>query len=99
MDRKQESVNQLVEKVRQYFPKQVRQCLEYKQDYGANGSEPIVIYGRFPNRLPQFDPKLLEIINGKVVEKQQDSTLIEGKWEGMNCRIQLRCEALAAAAQ
>ena len=100
MDRTNEIANQLVEKVREYFPKPVRQCLECRCETGTKGtSTTIFIYGRFPNQLPHYDPKLLGLISGVVTEKQKDSCMIQGKWQGLECRLQLRCETLAAVAQ
>jgi hypothetical protein len=100
MNRTDELANQLIEKVREYFPQPVRHFLEYKTETGSNGAAgTIVIRGRFPNQLPQFEPKLLALFDGAVTEKQKDAVLIKGKWQGIDCRLQLRCEALAAVAQ
>jgi hypothetical protein len=100
MNRTYEIANQLVEKVREYFPKPVRQCFQYRCEAGANGaSETIVIYGRFPNQLPQYDPKLLGLIAGVVTNNENDSCQIQGKWQGVDCRLQLRCERLSAVCQ
>src|SRR5262249_52008074 len=98
MERKNENATQLFAKVCEYFPKQARNCLDYKTEYGADGNvTAIVIRGRFPKALPQYDAKLLEIISGQVTEQQQDSVVIRGKWQGIECRLQLRGETLAAA--
>ena len=98
MDRKNENADQLFSKVCEYFPKQVRGCLKSKPEYDVNGNlSTIVIRGRFPKGLPQYDAKLLELIGGRVTEKEQDAIEIRGQWQGISCLMQLRSESLATA--
>ena len=100
MYRTDELANQLVEKVRGYFPQTVRHLIGYKRDSGSDGAaETIVIRGCFPHQLPQVDSRLLALFKGTVTGKQNDSVLIKGKWQGMDCRLQLRCEMLGAVTQ
>ena len=100
MYRTDELANQLVEKVRGYFPQSVRHLLGYKRDSGSDGAaETIVIRGCFPHQFPQVDSRLLALFEGTVTGKQKDAVLIKGKWQGMDCRLQLRCEMLEAVAQ
>jgi hypothetical protein len=82
------------------FPNLFRQCFEYRCEAGANGSgATIIIHERFPNQLPQYDPKLLWLIGGVVTKNEKDACLIQGKWQGLECRLQLRCEILSAVCQ
>ena len=100
MNRTDKLANRLIEKVRGYFPQSVRHFLGYKPDSGSDGAaETIVIRGCFPDRLPQVDSRLLALFEGTVTGKQKDAVLIKGKWQGIDCRLQLRCEMLAAVAQ
>lgn len=98
MDRTNEKADQLFNKVCEYFPKQVRGGLKCKPECDTNGNlSTIVIRGRFPKGLPQYDAKLLELIGGQVTEKEQDAVEIRGQWQGIPCRLQLRSETLATA--
>jgi hypothetical protein len=100
MDQTNQIANQLIDKVREYFPKPVRNCFSCRCEDGANGTPArIVIVGRFPNQLPTYDAKLLGLIGGKVIEQDNDSCLIQGKWQGCACRFELRRETLAAVCQ
>jgi hypothetical protein len=100
MDRTNEIASELVEKVREYFPKPIRHCFQYRCEAATNGaSETIVIYGRFPNQLPQYDPKLLGLIGGVMTKSDKDSCVIQGKWQGLECQLQLRCAMLSAVCQ
>jgi hypothetical protein len=98
MDRTTQNADQLFAKVCEYFPKQVRGNLKVKPECDANGNvSTIVIRGRFPKGMPQYDAKLLELIGGRVTEKEQDGIEIRGQWQGIPCLLQLRSESLAAA--
>jgi hypothetical protein len=98
MDRTNEKADQLFSKVTEYFPKQVRGCLKCKPECDTNGNvSTIVIRGRFPKGMPQYDAKLLELIGGRVTEKEQDAIEIRGQWQGIACLMQLRSESLATA--
>jgi hypothetical protein len=100
MNQTDELANQLIEKVRGYFPQSVRHLLGYKREAGSDGAaETIVIRGCFPDQLPQVDSKLFALFRGTVTDKKNDTVLIKGKWQGINCRLQLRCEMLTAVAQ
>jgi hypothetical protein len=101
MDRTNEIANQLLEKVREYFPKPIRHCFEYLCEAGAKGAcATIIIYGRFPNQVPQqYDAKLLGLIGGVVIENEKDACVIQGKWQRLECRLQLRSEMLSAVCQ
>ena len=73
MDRTNEIANQLVVKVREYFPKPVRHCFVCRCEAGTKrASTTIAIYGRFPNQLPQYDPKLLGLIGGVVTKIEKE---------------------------
>jgi hypothetical protein len=99
MIRNDELASQLIEKVREYFPKPVRNRLECKVEGGSNGTAgTIVIQGRFENQVPQFEPRLLSMFEGAQTEKKKETVTIKGKYQGVDCRIQLRLESLAVAA-
>jgi hypothetical protein len=100
MDRKNENekADQLFSKVTEYFPKPMRGYLKSKPECDNNGNlSTIVIRGRFPKGLPQYDAKLLELIGGRVTEKEQDGIEIRGQWQGIPCLLQFRSESLASA--
>src|SRR5262245_56809190 len=98
MDRKNQIADQLFTKVCEYFPKNVRGCLQSKPEYDVNGNlSAIVIRGRFQKGLPQYDAKLIELISGQVSEKEQDAVEIRGQWQNIPCRLQLRSETMATA--
>lgn len=100
MIRNDELASQLIEKVREYFPKPVRDRLGGKVEGGATGTAgTIVIQGRFENQVPQFEPRLLPIFEAAPTEKKQETVTIKGKYQGVDCQIQLRWESLAAAAR
>jgi hypothetical protein len=100
MDRTEKTAKQLVEQVRPFFPTLVRRYLSARCESRGNGTPTMIcIHGRFPDRLPEFHPKLLEAIQGQVTESNDGCVVIEGKWQGLVCRIELRCETLAAVAQ
>lgn len=100
MNQTDDLASQLTEKVRGYFPQSVRHLLGYKREVGSDGgAETIVIRGCFPDQLPQVDSRLFALFEGTMTDKKQDTVLIKGKWQGINCRLQLRCEMLAAVAQ
>ena len=100
MYRTDELANQLVEKVRGYFPQSMRHLLGYRCESSSDGAaETIIIRGCFPDHFPQVDSRLLALFEGTVTDKQNDAVLIKGKWQGIDCRLQLRCEMLEAVAQ
>lgn len=100
MIRTDELANQLIVKVREFFPKPVRESLTYKVEGGSNGTGgTIVIRGICENQAPQFESRILMIFEGAEMEKKKDAFTIKGKYQGVDCRIQLRVESLAAVAQ
>jgi hypothetical protein len=99
MIRNDELASQLIVKVRECFPNPVRDRLEYKIENGSNGTAgTIVIQGRFENQLPQFESRLMSIFEEAQAEKKKEAVTIKGKYQGVDCRIQLRTESLAVAA-
>jgi hypothetical protein len=101
MIRTDELANQLIVKVREFFPKPVRESLTYKVEGGTNGTGgTIVIRGFFQNKVPQFESQIVTIFDGgAATEKKKDAVTITGKYQGVDCRILLRLESLAAVAQ